>query len=128
MNHQRKAQRRIFSSNANSILAPLDWIQWHCQKWHSKKRIWIAFSIVNNKLAQILLFIIIDKLVDNNAGFELTFELTNNNIESSRRSNTPKRGKSASPGRANLQSGGGDFSRADSYENFDRAEGGLILT
>jgi hypothetical protein len=80
------------------------------------------YNIIEHKY--LLLFI--DKLVDNNAGFELTFELTNNNIESnsSRRSNTPKRGKSASPGRANLQTGG-DFSRADSYENFDRAEGGF---
>jgi hypothetical protein len=82
---------------------------------------------------EILIVFFADNLVDNGASVGLLFELPSNTNFSgeSRRSNTPKRGKSASPGRANQQNngstpgggGGGDFSRADSYENFDRDEG-----
>ena len=59
------------------------------------------------------------------ASLELCFDLSTSghNGSEAKRSNTPKRGKSASPGRAASQPCGGDFSRADSYENFDRAEG-----
>jgi len=72
--------------------------------------------------------------VDSRAGLQLAFEFASaaaNGEVSCRRSSTPKRGKSASPGRAGQQQnggGGGDFSRADSYENFDRPEGaGIVL-
>jgi len=46
--------------------------------------------------------------------------------EPRRSSSTPRRGKSPSP-RSYQQLSGGDFSRADSYENFERAEGSQIL-
>uniref|UniRef100_A0A915LE08 Phosphatase tensin-type domain-containing protein n=1 Tax=Meloidogyne javanica TaxID=6303 RepID=A0A915LE08_MELJA len=56
--------------------------------------------------------------IDNKACLELAFELSR---EPRRSSSTPRRGKSSSP-RSYQQLSGGDFSRADSYENFERAE------
>uniref|UniRef100_A0A1I8BIR6 Phosphatase tensin-type domain-containing protein n=1 Tax=Meloidogyne hapla TaxID=6305 RepID=A0A1I8BIR6_MELHA len=56
--------------------------------------------------------------IDNKACLELAFEVS----REPRRSNTPRRGKSASPRSYHQLSSGGDFSRADSYENFERAE------